>query len=180
MSVLNSVMNNKFWHWSLPEQAWGHVKLVLMHNKQIKMFDSITSHLKLEADRRESEHAQQAALVTHVGDKAISVAKEYRVERRTWQRPNAITVERWATLLVIALSQRRYGATKYVTRDRARFVDYHQVPACCHYIAMGNNAQEEVLGIGSYHLKLSLGRELLLSDVQYTPSIRCIYFQLQH
>ncbi|KAL0413520.1 UNVERIFIED_CONTAM: Retrovirus-related Pol polyprotein from transposon TNT 1-94 [Sesamum radiatum] len=61
------------------------------------------------------------------------------------------------------------GATKHVTRDRAGFVDYHQVPACNHYIAMGNGAQEEVLGIGSYQLKLSTGRELLLSDV---PNIR--------
>ncbi|KAK4415070.1 hypothetical protein Salat_2614100 [Sesamum alatum] len=38
---------------------------------------------------------------------------------------------------------------------------------------MGNGAQEEVLGIGSYQLKLSIGRDLLLSDVQYAPSIRC-------
>ncbi|KAL0437841.1 UNVERIFIED_CONTAM: Copia protein [Sesamum radiatum] len=65
------------------------------------------------------------------------------------------------------------GATKHVTRDRAGFVDYHRVPACSHYIAMGNGAQEEVLGIGSYQLKLSTGRELLLSDVQYAPNIRC-------
>ncbi|KAL0386718.1 UNVERIFIED_CONTAM: hypothetical protein Slati_4585300 [Sesamum latifolium] len=40
------------------------------------------------------------------------------------------------------------------------------------YIAMGNGAQEEVLRIGSYQLKLSTGRELLLSDVQYAPNIR--------
>ncbi|KAL0373357.1 UNVERIFIED_CONTAM: hypothetical protein Sradi_3251400 [Sesamum radiatum] len=38
---------------SLPEQTWGHVKLVLTHNEQIKTFDSVASHLKLEADRRE-------------------------------------------------------------------------------------------------------------------------------
>ncbi|KAL0386489.1 UNVERIFIED_CONTAM: Retrovirus-related Pol polyprotein from transposon TNT 1-94 [Sesamum latifolium] len=36
----------------------------------------------------------------------------------------------------------------------------------------GNGAQEEVLRIGSYQLKLSTGRELLLSDVQYAPNIR--------
>ncbi|KAK4430709.1 hypothetical protein Salat_0832600 [Sesamum alatum] len=65
------------------------------------------------------------------------------------------------------------GATKHVTRDRATFVDYHRVPACSHYIAMGNGTQEEVLRIGSYQLKLRTGRELLLSDVQYAPSIRC-------
>ncbi|KAL0386675.1 UNVERIFIED_CONTAM: Copia protein [Sesamum latifolium] len=79
------------------------------------------------------------------------------------KKPNAITVKRWVTLLVNALSQRR---------DRAGFVDYHRVPTCSHYIAMGNGAQEEVLRIGSYQLKLSTGRELLLSDVQYAPNIR--------
>ncbi|KAK4425474.1 hypothetical protein Salat_1741400 [Sesamum alatum] len=50
---------------SLREQTWGHVKLVLMHNEQIKMFNSIPSHLKLEANHRVSERAQQAALVAH-------------------------------------------------------------------------------------------------------------------
>ncbi|KAK4421594.1 hypothetical protein Salat_2110000 [Sesamum alatum] len=52
---------------SLPEQTWGHVKLVLMHNEQIKTVDNVASHLKLEAGRRESEHAQQAALFAHAG-----------------------------------------------------------------------------------------------------------------
>ncbi|KAL0440288.1 UNVERIFIED_CONTAM: hypothetical protein Slati_2511800 [Sesamum latifolium] len=51
-------------------------------------------------------------------------------------------------------------------------VDYHRVSACNHYIAMGKDAQEEVLGIGTYQLKLSTRRELLLSDVQYAPNIR--------
>ncbi|KAL0454837.1 UNVERIFIED_CONTAM: hypothetical protein Slati_0822900 [Sesamum latifolium] len=32
---------------SLLKQTWGHEKLVLMHNEQIKTFDSVTSHLKL-------------------------------------------------------------------------------------------------------------------------------------
>ncbi|KAL0347919.1 UNVERIFIED_CONTAM: hypothetical protein Sangu_1019700 [Sesamum angustifolium] len=36
---------------SLPEQTWGYVKLVLTHNEQIKKFDSVDSHLKLEAER---------------------------------------------------------------------------------------------------------------------------------
>ncbi|KAL0453669.1 UNVERIFIED_CONTAM: hypothetical protein Slati_1345000 [Sesamum latifolium] len=64
------------------------------------------------------------------------------------------------------------GATKHVTRDRAGFIVFHRVPACSHYNAMGNDAQQEVLGIGSYQLKLSTGRELLLSDVQYAPNIQ--------
>ncbi|KAK4420086.1 hypothetical protein Salat_2421500 [Sesamum alatum] len=43
---------------SLPEQTWGHVKLVLTHNEQIKMIDSVVSYPKLEADRKESKRAQ--------------------------------------------------------------------------------------------------------------------------
>ncbi|KAK4406484.1 hypothetical protein Sango_0654900 [Sesamum angolense] len=54
---------------SLPEQTWGYVKLVLTHNEQIKKFDSVTSHLKLEVKRRESERAQQDAFVAHAGQR---------------------------------------------------------------------------------------------------------------
>ncbi|KAL0461127.1 UNVERIFIED_CONTAM: hypothetical protein Slati_0000300 [Sesamum latifolium] len=65
------------------------------------------------------------------------------------------------------------GATKHVTRDRAGFVDYHRVPACSHYIAMEMAHKRRFLGLVHTKLKLSTGRELLLSDVQYAPNIRC-------
>ncbi|KAK4421672.1 hypothetical protein Salat_2117800 [Sesamum alatum] len=47
--------------------------MVLMHNEQIKTLEHVSNHLKLEADRRETERAQQAALVAHAGqrDKAM-------------------------------------------------------------------------------------------------------------
>ncbi|KAK4426840.1 hypothetical protein Salat_1452700 [Sesamum alatum] len=54
---------------SLPEQTCGHLKMVLTHNEQIKTFESVTNHLKLEADRRETERAHQAALVAHAGQR---------------------------------------------------------------------------------------------------------------
>ncbi|KAL0401661.1 UNVERIFIED_CONTAM: hypothetical protein Slati_4196000 [Sesamum latifolium] len=54
---------------SLPKQTWGHVKLVLTHNEQIKTFDSVTNDLKLEADRRESERAQWAAFAAHASQR---------------------------------------------------------------------------------------------------------------
>ncbi|KAL0457633.1 UNVERIFIED_CONTAM: hypothetical protein Slati_0390500 [Sesamum latifolium] len=126
---------------SLPEHTWGHVKLVLTHNEQIKTFDSVTSHLKLEADHRESERAQQAEFVTHAGQckphkgkrwnksngagpsqsqkqnlapQGDKTMKRRRGKRggKKWRRPNAITVKRWVTLLVNALSQRRYRRNK--------------------------------------------------------------------
>ncbi|KAL0421929.1 UNVERIFIED_CONTAM: hypothetical protein Slati_3215800 [Sesamum latifolium] len=135
---------------SLPEQTWGHVKLVLTHNEQIKTFDSVASHLKLEADRRESERAQQAAFVAHAGqrkphkgkrwnkpngagpsqsqkqnlapqgDKTMKRRRGKRGGKKIWRRPNAITVKRWVTLLVNALSQRRYRRNKTCDKGSSR------------------------------------------------------------
>nr|CAD1816959.1 unnamed protein product [Ananas comosus var. bracteatus] len=65
------------------------------------------------------------------------------------------------------------GATKHVTRDRAGYVDYRRVSAGSHYVMMGNDTEEEVLGIGAYQLRLRNGRYLILHDVLYAPNIRC-------
>ncbi|KAK2973395.1 hypothetical protein RJ640_024823 [Escallonia rubra] len=50
------------------------------------------------------------------------------------------------------------GATKHVARDREGFVDYHRIPVGSKHIFMGNNSSEDVLGVGSYQLKLRTGR----------------------
>ncbi|KAL0404158.1 UNVERIFIED_CONTAM: hypothetical protein Sradi_2056600 [Sesamum radiatum] len=63
---------------SLPKQ---NVKLMLTHNEQIKTFYSVASHLKLDADCRESERAQQAAFVAHAGQ-----CKPHKGKR--WNKPN--------------------------------------------------------------------------------------------
>ncbi|KAL0396254.1 UNVERIFIED_CONTAM: hypothetical protein Scaly_0073800 [Sesamum calycinum] len=62
---------------SLPEQTWEHLKLVLTHNEQIKTFGSVASHLKRKADHRESETAQQAAFVTHAGQRKPHKGKHW-------------------------------------------------------------------------------------------------------
>ncbi|KAL0378716.1 UNVERIFIED_CONTAM: hypothetical protein Sradi_3177100 [Sesamum radiatum] len=175
---------------SLPEPTWGHVKLVLTHNEQIKTFDSVASHLKLEADRRESERAQQTAFIAHAGQRKPHKGKHWNkpngaepsqiqkqnlapqggktMKRRRGKRGRKKNMEKAKCYNCQKMghfarehteSKKIQDATKHVTRDRAGFVNYHRVPACSHYIAMGNGAQEEVLGIASYQLKLSTGRQ---------------------
>ncbi|KAK2976693.1 hypothetical protein RJ640_013949 [Escallonia rubra] len=63
------------------------------------------------------------------------------------------------------------GATKHVALDREGFVDYRILVGSKH-IFMGNNSSEEVLGVGSYQLKLRTGRTLILEDVRYAPTVR--------
>ncbi|KAK2982911.1 hypothetical protein RJ640_006325 [Escallonia rubra] len=63
-------------------------------------------------------------------------------------------------------------ATKHVARDREGFVDYHRIPVGSKHIFMGNNSSEEVLGVGSYQLKLRTGRTLILDDVRYAPTVQ--------
>ncbi|KAK2972214.1 hypothetical protein RJ640_002618 [Escallonia rubra] len=64
------------------------------------------------------------------------------------------------------------GATKHVAHDREGFVDYHRIPLGSKHIFMGNNSSEEVLGVGSYQLKLRTGSTLILKDVRYAPTVR--------
>ncbi|KAL0456393.1 UNVERIFIED_CONTAM: Copia protein [Sesamum latifolium] len=82
----------------------------------------------------ESERAQQAAFVAHAGQR-----KPHKGKR--WNKPNGAGPSQSQKQ---NLAPQDTGATKYVTRDRAGFVDYHRVPKCSHYIAMGNGAQRGV------------------------------------
>lgn len=64
------------------------------------------------------------------------------------------------------------GARKHVARDRVGFVEDSRVPAGTRSVFMGKSTCEEVLGVGTYQLKLRTGRTLLLHDVLYAPSVR--------
>ncbi|KAK2972779.1 hypothetical protein RJ640_029704 [Escallonia rubra] len=70
------------------------------------------------------------------------------------------------------------GATKHVARDREGFVDYHRISLGSKHIFMGNNSSEEVLGVGSYQLKLRTGRTLILEDVRYAPTVQLNLFSV--
>ncbi|KAK4433542.1 hypothetical protein Salat_1116500 [Sesamum alatum] len=138
------------------------------------MFDSVASHLKLEAGRRESEHAHRLPL-SHMpvsvspikasvgpdlgqsqnlapqGDKAMKRCRGKRGEKKNVAKAKCYNCEKMDHFARDCTEPKKIvdtGATKHVTRDRAGFIDYHQVSACSHYITMGNGAQKEVLGIG--------------------------------
>ncbi|KAK4382870.1 Copia protein [Sesamum angolense] len=121
---------------SLPKQTWGYVKLVLTHNEKINTFDRVASHLKLEADCRESERIQHAAFVAHA-----SQHKPHKSKR--WNKSTSVGLSNSQSQKQ-NLAHKDTSATKHVTRDRAGFINYHRVPACSYYIAMGNGAQEEI------------------------------------
>ena len=65
------------------------------------------------------------------------------------------------------------GATRHISVEKEGFVDYHRVPAGTQYVTLGNGTQEEVLGVGSFQLKMKNGKILLLKDVMYAPGVRC-------
>ena len=58
-----------------------------------------------------------------------------------------------------------------MSADKEEFVDYCLVPTGTQYITLGNGTNEEVLGVGSYQLRIKNGRDLFLQDVLYAPEI---------
>lgn len=51
----------------------------------------------------------------------------------------------------------------------------HKVPSNSsrnQWIYLSNSAREEVLGVGTYQLKMQIGRTLILFDVLYAPRIQ--------
>ena len=65
-----------------------------------------------------------------------------------------------------------------MARDRVGCVDYKKIPTGTRYVILGNEAQEEVIGVGTYQLKLRLGCTLLLHDVLHAPSVQCNLFSI--
>ena len=62
------------------------------------------------------------------------------------------------------------GASKHIVRDD--FVDFHRYPVGSQTVVLGNGCEEDVLGVGTYKLRLRGGNTVLLHDAIYAPRIR--------
>ena len=116
---------------SLPELTWGQMKLVLTHSENIKSFTNISRHLELEvehiyshrnillvaqarkhkafrAKRKQYEISTGAA--KSLGPSDEKVAKRHRGKHtgKDKSKLKCYNCEKWDTLLISALRQRRY------------------------------------------------------------------------
>ncbi|KAG5548641.1 hypothetical protein RHGRI_014104 [Rhododendron griersonianum] len=64
------------------------------------------------------------------------------------------------------------GATKHVARDRGGFIEYRRILVGSQRVFMGNSSAKNVLGVGTYQLKLQSGHTFILYDVLYAPGVR--------
>lgn len=64
------------------------------------------------------------------------------------------------------------GATKHIVRDREGFLDFHRFSVGSQTVMLGNGSEEDVLGTGTYQLKLRGGNKLLLHDALYAPGVQ--------
>ena len=66
--------------------------------------------------------------------------------------------------------------TKHIASDRVGCVDCKKIPKGTQYVILGNRAQEKVIGVGTYQLKLRLGHTLLLHDMLHALGVQCNLF----
>ena len=52
-------------------------------------------------------------------------------------------------------------------------MDFHPYPVGSRTVVLGNGSEEDVIGVGTYQLRLREGNKLLLHDALYAPGVRC-------
>ncbi|KAK2977798.1 hypothetical protein RJ640_029843 [Escallonia rubra] len=179
---------------SLPA-SWANMKQILTHSENIKNFSDVSQHVILEVETRDVD--KTLTYVAQEGPRnangkrgrqskkgkrdeaSTSAPKEGRMNKRKRGKrggKNDMSKLYVSSHVMVTHSQPVWFvdtcATKHVARDREGFVDYHRILVGSKHIFMGNNSSEEVLGVGSYHPKLRIGRTLILEDVRYAPTIR--------
>jgi len=63
------------------------------------------------------------------------------------------------------------GAAKHIVQDKPEFMEFHQYSVGLQIAVLRNNSEEDVLGVGTYQLKLYGGNKLLLYDALYAPRV---------
>ncbi|KAK2982316.1 hypothetical protein RJ640_029725, partial [Escallonia rubra] len=183
---------------SLPA-SWANMKQILTHSENIKNFSDVSQHIILEAETRDADRtltyvAQEGSRNANgkrgrqskKGEASTSVPKEGKMKKR--KRGKHGGKKDLSKVKCLNCQQKGHFARdciepkkvqqKHVARDREGFVDYHRNPVGSKHIFMGNNSSEEVLGVGSYQLKLRTGRTLILEDVRYAPTVRLNLFSV--
>jgi len=69
----------------------------------------------------------------------------------------------------------RQGETKHIAQDKAGFMELHRYLVGSRTVILGNNGEEDVFGVETYHLNLNGGSRLLLHDAPYTPGVQCFF-----
>jgi len=70
------------------------------------------------------------------------------------------------------------GATKHIVRDKDGFVDFHRYPVGSQTVVLGNGSEEDVLGVGTYKLRLRGGNTLLLYDALHALRVQACLLSL--
>jgi len=65
------------------------------------------------------------------------------------------------------------GATKHIVQDKAGFVEFHCYLVGARTVILGNDSEEDVLGVGTYQLRLCGENKLLLHNALYALGVRC-------
>jgi len=61
------------------------------------------------------------------------------------------------------------GANKHIVQDKAGFVEFHPYPVGSRTVVLDNGSEEDILGVGTYPLRLRGGNKLLFYDSLYAP-----------
>ncbi|KAL0297952.1 UNVERIFIED_CONTAM: hypothetical protein Sangu_2462900 [Sesamum angustifolium] len=134
-----------------------------------------TAQYRLELDAYnkwlEQDMSARFTMLSCMHDNLIREYEKYPTAKELWEVLK-VAYGSTSTTRLRALNL-RYRCNKTCDKGSSRIRKLPSSASMQSLHCYGNGAQEEVLGIGSYQLKLSTGCELLLSDVQYAPDVRC-------